>query len=166
MIFPLANAGPRLTTSQQAIPTARGSGCGSQTHLTAPPGFVRSTAIRLLGKGVTTYIVLSMTSGCPSWPCGIPVLSVVMARRFCTLEVLIVLSGLYRRLPYSPAGMVQVPFASSATTFVVGGAPAGTPCGALGPGDAASLSLHPAATSSSATVAVTRAALHTPSASC
>jgi hypothetical protein len=32
-------------------------------HFTAPPGFVRSTAIRLFGNGVTTYIVLPNTSG-------------------------------------------------------------------------------------------------------
>ena len=33
MILPLANAAPRLTTSQHAMPTARGSGCGSKIHL-------------------------------------------------------------------------------------------------------------------------------------
>ena len=57
-----------------------------QEYFTAPDGLVRSMAIRLLGNGVTTYMVLFTTSGPPSWPCGTPVETVVTTLRLDTLS--------------------------------------------------------------------------------
>src|SRR3954465_12560502 len=129
MILPWAYAAPRLTTSQHATPIARASGRGRNTHLTCAPGLVRSTAIRLLGNGVTTYIVLPTTSGPPSWPRGTPVVSVPEMWSCPTLPASICASVLYRVPARSPAGVSQVAAASGAIVRTpaskppVGGAP-------------------------------------------
>src|SRR5690606_35168544 len=57
MIFPSQYAAPRLTTSQQATPCATADGRGVYFHFMAPL-FDRSSAYRMLGSGVTTYIVV------------------------------------------------------------------------------------------------------------
>jgi hypothetical protein len=85
---------PRLTTSQQAIPAAACAFSGRYFHLSGKPGFVRSIAYATFGKGVTRYIVLSTTSGCPSWPRSTPVENAQAARRFFTLSAVICRSSL------------------------------------------------------------------------
>src|ERR687888_370656 len=72
-IAPLAYAAPRFTMSQHATPLAAPGGLGSYCHLIGAPGFVRSNAYRMLGQGVTRYIVSPTTSGGPSCPALTPV---------------------------------------------------------------------------------------------
>src|SRR3954470_23198867 len=67
-ILPSANDGPRLTTSQHATPCASDCGFGSYCHFFGAPGSVRSSAYRMFGYGVNTYIVLFATIGGSSCP--------------------------------------------------------------------------------------------------
>src|SRR5919199_1603952 len=98
MILPSANTGPRLTTSQHATPCAAFAGLGLYVHLAGAPGLVRSSAYRMLGNGVTTYMVLFTTSGAASCPRSTPVANVHAALRLRTFVVLIWSSAL-KRLP-------------------------------------------------------------------
>src|SRR3569623_2098174 len=127
MILPSAYEAPRLTTSQHAMPTERGSGCGRYSHSSAP-FFVRSSAIRLFGYGVTTYIVEPTTSGLPSWPCGTPVITVDVLCRPLTFCAVSCASGEYRVFARAPAGSVHWPFGSGETVVICAGS-AGAPAG-------------------------------------
>ena len=55
---------------------------GRNFHLSGWPSFVEIERIDTFGYGVTTYIVLPTTSGCPSWPRSTPVEKVHAACRF------------------------------------------------------------------------------------
>jgi hypothetical protein len=89
MILPSANAAPRLTLSQQALPGAAGSLGGAYSHFFGNPVFVRSKANSLFGNGVTTYIVLFTMSGCPSWPSLMPVSNVQISFSCATFAAVI-----------------------------------------------------------------------------
>jgi len=76
------------------------------------PGLVSSTAIRLFGNGVTTYIVLPKTSGCHSCPCCTPWITPVTTCRFMTLVVLMassVLSAGCRNREHHPPFALRPP---------------------------------------------------------
>jgi hypothetical protein len=66
-------------------------------HFGGPPGFRRSNAYALLGKGVTTYIVSPTISGAASWPFGMPVENVHATFSFATLLAVISARPLNRR---------------------------------------------------------------------
>src|ERR1041385_9290805 len=63
MILPSAYTAPRLIASQHAMPSDAGFTSGRYFHLSGKPSCVRSNAYSTFGNGVTTYIVLSTTSG-------------------------------------------------------------------------------------------------------
>src|SRR5687768_18525399 len=87
--MPSWNAAPRLTTSQQATPIAADAGSGRYCHFIGAPGFVRSSAYRMLGYGVTMYIVLATTRGAASCPRSIPVENVHASDSDRTFSVVI-----------------------------------------------------------------------------
>src|SRR2546422_416565 len=73
------------------------------------PGFVRSRAYTMSGKGVCTYITLLITNGLPSCPVKTPVENVHAAVRFFTFDVVICFSGLYRCWSYVRPAMAHSP---------------------------------------------------------
>jgi hypothetical protein len=79
-----------------AVIAELGDGFGLQDHLTGAPGFVRSSAYRILGHGVTMYIVLLTTSGAASCPRVRPVENVQANFRFLTVSVLMSVKVLKR----------------------------------------------------------------------
>src|SRR2546427_161032 len=73
------------------------------------PGFVRSRAYTMSGKGVCTYITLLITNGLPSCPVKTPVENVHAAVRFLTFDVVICFSGLSRCRSYVRPAMAHSP---------------------------------------------------------
>src|SRR3954462_1373639 len=91
------NAQPRLITSQHTTPCDCAAGLGSYFHFSAPL-FARSSAYRMLGYGVTTYIVLPTTSGAASCPRLMPVEKVHATFSFLTFSAVISFRPLKRVL--------------------------------------------------------------------
>src|SRR3982751_882630 len=91
---PLSYAAPRLTTSQHATPCDAGSGAGEYFHFTGADGWVRSSANRSFGYGVTTYIVPPTTRGAASCPLALPVAKLALTARSRTRSTVISPSGL------------------------------------------------------------------------
>jgi hypothetical protein len=83
-----------LTTSQHARPTAACAFSGRNFHLSGCPAVARSIAYETFGYGVTRYIVLSTTSGCPSCPRSTPVENVHATRSCPAFAVVISASSL------------------------------------------------------------------------
>jgi len=76
------------------MPTATCEFSGRTFQRSGCPSFVRSSAYDTFGYGVTRYIVLSTTSGCPSWPRSTPVENVHATCRFFAFAGVICARGL------------------------------------------------------------------------
>src|SRR5688572_30088568 len=102
--LPLSNTAPRLTVSQQATPLAKADGFGSYFHFTVP-GLWRSSAYRMLGHGVTTYMTSFTTIGAASCPRWTPVSNVQATFRPLAFSVVMSARSLKRVLAKSLAAI-------------------------------------------------------------